>query len=368
MTTPATPARSGGRDSAIDLLKILAIFGVLVMHSAGLLAYGGRKPDLDEARSMLLFLSFANFCIPVFLMCSGAMILSGTRDEPPLTFYRKRLPRLLLPLVFWSAIYFMDTEQAWLSLGNLPLFLNRLLAGKVLGLLWYLYMLLGVYLSAPFLQMMLRQAERSHLWLFVGICLTLTSLETQLKHVLLVNLGLESSIFATYLGYFVLGHLLQTARPVPARWRLVLFGVYGVMAVIGYRAQMWVQAKYTGVLYNFLDYRSLNVAVGAVAFFIVWRGLSLPVSAAVKRGMAFVANATYGIYLVHFLAYEVLTRGLCGISLPPGRFRPLLDIPLRAAAMFAISMAVVAVLSQIPYVRQLVGFTVRRRPAGRPNA
>jgi surface polysaccharide O-acyltransferase-like enzyme len=363
LENPSLAPRAAGRDVAIDLLKILGICGVLLMHGAGMLAFGGRKPDLLEARYMLLYLSFANYCIPVFLMCSGAMLLSGGRDQAPLTFYRKRLPRLLVPLIFWSAIYFMYTEQAWLSLDNLPLFLNRLLAGKVLGLLWYLYMLLGIYLSAPFLQMVLRQAERSHLWVFVVICLVPASLQTQLENVLVVNWGLQFSIFTTYLGFFVLGHLLHTAGPSPRGLRPAMVVVWAILAVVGYEAQLWVQTKSSVILYNFLDYRSINVALGAIAFFLVWRGLDIPLSASGKRVLAFLANATYGIYLVHFLTYLLLTHGLFGISLPPGRFHPALGIPLTAACMLALSLIVVGLLSQIPVLRELVGFSGRKRPA-----
>jgi surface polysaccharide O-acyltransferase-like enzyme len=357
----ATPSRAANRDTAIDLLKILAIFGVLTIHACGLLGYGGRTPALSEVHDSFLFVAFANFCIPIFVMCSGAMILSGTRDAPPLLFYQKRLPRILVPLVFWSLVYFVYTEPTWPGLADIPRFLNKLLADKVFGILWFLYMLLGVYLSAPFLQMLLRQAQRSHLWVFVGICLVLASLQRQLTHVLVLKFGLDHSIFTPYIGYFVLGHLLQTAAPVSTRRRLGLAGLYALMALAAFEGQWLLQIHCDKVLYNFLDYTSINVAVASAALFAALRGLRLPVSVSWGRILGLVANATYGIYLVHMLAHALLVRGVLGFSLTPGLYPPLLGVPLTVAGMFVLSLAMVLVLSRIPWLRQTVGYASRAR-------
>ena len=266
-------------------------------------------------------------------MASGAMLLSGTRDAPPLTFYRRRLPRLLLPLLCWSLVYFIFTEQAWPTLADIPRFLNKLLANKNIGLLWYLYMLLGIYLSTPFLQMILRQAKRSHLWIFVGICLVLGSLQRQFTNIQTINLGLDHSIFEPYIGYFLLGHLLHTAGPRRIGRRWTLAGLYLLLS-LGSFVGFWLQQRHGGkILYNFLDYSSINVALASAALFAALDGLSFLRSGWLARSVFFVSNATYGIYLVHILAYAMLSRGLLGFTVKLGQYPPALNIPLVAIGM-----------------------------------
>ena len=68
MSDLAGPARSANRDIALDLLKVLAIFGVLLIHASGLYGYGGRVPDPVEIRDGLFFIGLSTFCIPVFVM------------------------------------------------------------------------------------------------------------------------------------------------------------------------------------------------------------------------------------------------------------------------------------------------------------
>lgn len=367
MSDQTAPVRPVSRDLALDLLKILAILGVLTIHACGLYAFGGRTPSAEEFRDGLLFIAFSTFSIPVFVMASGAMLLSGTRDEAPVAFYRRRLPRLLIPLVCWSAVYFILSEPGWANLPEIPHFVRNLLSGKIFASLWFLYMLLGVYLSAPFLQMLLRQATRSQLWVFVGICLVPGSLQRLFTHVLVLNFGLEHSLFAPYLGYFVLGHLLHTAGPVPARRRLGLFGLYVLLSLMSFGSQ-WMQQFGGRVVYNFLDYTSINVALGSAALFAALDRLPLALSGTMARGVTFVANTTYGIYLVHMLALEVLGRGLLGFTLVPGLYAPVLNIPLLVGGMFLISLAMVCMLSRIPYLRQTVGFGAPFAKRSVPNA
>jgi surface polysaccharide O-acyltransferase-like enzyme len=361
---PATPLRPGSRDTAIDLLKILAIFGVLCIHACGLYAYDGRVPNPEEIRYGFLFIAFFTFCIPIFVMCSGAMLLSGTRDAPPIAFYRRRLSRILLPLLVWSVVYFMYTAPTWPTLTDIPRLGSKLLANKVFGILWYLYMLLGVYLSAPFLQMIRRQASRSQLWLLVGICLILDSLQRLLPHVQKLDFGLDYSIFTPYIGYFVLGYLLQTTKPLPGRYRLGWLGLYVLLSLGAFWAQWMIQTHCSEVPYNFLDFSSINVAIGATALFLVLHGLPLSLPPALTRAIGWLANATYGIYLVHMVAQDLLARGVFGFRLVPGTFAPVIDIPLTAAGMFVVSLAMVGLLSRIPYLRRTVGYG--GRTTGRP--
>ncbi len=53
-----------------------------------------------------LYLSASMWGVPVFVMISGALLLSPEREYPSLSdFYKRRLNRLFLPIFFWTLVY-----------------------------------------------------------------------------------------------------------------------------------------------------------------------------------------------------------------------------------------------------------------------
>ena len=59
-------------------------------------------PDAVSWWSANLWDSFAHWCVPVFVMLSGALLLG--RREPAPHFWRKRAARLVWPLVGWRSL------------------------------------------------------------------------------------------------------------------------------------------------------------------------------------------------------------------------------------------------------------------------
>ena len=91
----------------LDLLRCLAIFFVVVLHvmtpvltNQGL--YG------STSWYVCLFQNSLNRAgVPLFLMISGYLMLRDARTLAVGRFYKKRLPRLLLPLAVWNGIYYI---------------------------------------------------------------------------------------------------------------------------------------------------------------------------------------------------------------------------------------------------------------------
>src|SRR3954447_23076195 len=87
---PAAPLEPTGW---LDLARVLAIGAVLAVHEAGA-AVGARRPGepADPAWWAANVLDAASrWCVPVFVMVSGALLLDPRRTERPREFYRRRL-------------------------------------------------------------------------------------------------------------------------------------------------------------------------------------------------------------------------------------------------------------------------------------
>ena len=63
----------------MDVLRIFAVFSMMLLHVAGSL---WSKTDVATAdwQAFNIYDSFARFCVPVFIMLSGAMFLDNSRE------------------------------------------------------------------------------------------------------------------------------------------------------------------------------------------------------------------------------------------------------------------------------------------------
>lgn len=347
------PART--RDVAIDVLKIMAIFGVVLAHSCDLLLDSANR-DMGMWWYGNVFFSLIVYCVSLFVMCSGAMLLSSQKVEPPLSFYAKRLPRILVPLMIWSVVYyFYKIGDNPLTVADIPRFVKDFLSAKVLPQLWFLYMLIGLYLSAPFLQMIMRQAKRSHLWVFVFLCLIVAPPHPLVQYAFGVTISLNYSIFSTFIGLFVLGYLLQTTKPVALPGRLGLLALYLLMVAVTLLGDWDIRIHDANGRPLFLEFDATNVTLMAVAVFLLVRSLPLGRLAPWARAITVVSNASYGIYLVHILVRYALKHGLLGFKLTALTFTPIVSVLLTAGTIFLLSLVIVLILKKIPYVRRAVG-------------
>jgi surface polysaccharide O-acyltransferase-like enzyme len=354
---PANPFNSTKkRDVSIDILKILAIFWVVVIHSNDKL-FDVAGQDLHLWWIAYIYLACCLSCVSLFVLCSGALILSSSKEEAPLDFYMKRLPRLFIPLAAWSVVYYIyKIGDAPLTVADIPRFIHDFISGKILPQLWFMYMMIGVYLSAPFLRMLIRQATRSQMWMFTFLCLVVAPPHPLLQRFLGLSVGITYQIFSTFIGLFVLGYLLQTVKATRPRGRLGLLMLY-ILLVLGSLFGNWfIRTHDAQPQPLFQNFDVITVSIMAAVVFVLVRSLPLDRLAPWSRTIAAMSNASYGIYLVHILMRYLLKHGVLGFTVTPLLFPPALGVLLTAVAIFVLSLLFVLILKQIPYLRQTVGY------------
>ena len=101
------PAKSGTDSRAyyIDAMRIVAAAFIILLHCVNMFF---NQSNYFGTRSWYVFGAVNELTragVPLFFMISGYLSLCG-RDETVAAYYRRRLPRLVLPLLCWNAIYF----------------------------------------------------------------------------------------------------------------------------------------------------------------------------------------------------------------------------------------------------------------------
>ncbi len=345
-----------------DFLKIGAMYAVVLIHSAAplLIAYNRQGPRVWWVGN--LYDSLARWCIPVFFMLSGAFLIGKAQRVGPGPFLARRLQRIGIPFLIWSAVYFVWNIQMNnhdLSYGS---FLVTIIREPAYYHLWYLYVLMGVYLFAPLLSVYLQSASKRNvtyfiiLWVIFGS--VLPTVEAYFDFPLFMISTAPYSLFR-YLGFFLIGYLMRNSSC--SRGWLTLYALVFLAGLLVTIAGTWWLTvvkgggEFSGVFY---EYYSPNVLIMSVSLFIIIKSLRLPSGVYVPNPVAgtisFVAGCVPGIYLVHALVIALLQQEFGGFRIDQYTYGAVLGVPLFALIVFGISLVFVGFIRLIPLLRRIV--------------
>lgn len=323
-----------------DCLRVLAALAVIWLHVSSGVAT--TRPDLASSGWWTgnVADAFSRWCVPVFVMISGALLLEQPGNAAPLPFYRKRAWRLLPPLLFWSAVYLLYRSYSETSFSG-SVAVRSVLAGAPYFHLWYLCMIVGLYLFTPFLTVLVTALQRDALWLLIGLCFCLTSVHWLLER----QPGTLWLSAVYYVGYFLAGYALSRPGMVLSDRFLVAAFLFAGLAVAGGTALLlpWIGPRSWNLMYHYL-----NPLVAVMAFSIfLWVVQRQDFPPALLRWVNRLAPLSLGIYLLHPLWMRVLDA----LAITGFLWHPLFGIPAMTLSAFVLSALAAAVLRRIPFLR-----------------
>ena len=324
-----------------EWLRIFASAAVVLMHTAAT-QWSGISHTLPQWQVLTWWDSLVRWPVPIFIMITGALFLP--RKTPLRKMLGSYIPRMAACYLIWSAVY---------ALYNRNLTVQTLVSGHYH--LWYLPYLCGVYLVLPFLQKIAEDDQLTDRLL--ACCLVIgTGFPWLVKLVSFLwpeQSGLMSALanlvnytfFFDQMGLLLLGHKLHRTELRPAvRRTIYALGILGI-CVTG-AATIWATDR-SGVQSSlFFDFAAPNNLLAAVALFVFakYHLNTLPKFAALA------ARCSFGIYLTHVLVIDFLAdRGYHVLT-----WNPVWSVPVLAAAVFAISFALTALLKKLPVVGKYV--------------
>lgn len=342
---------AAGRLVHLDLLRILACFSVVMLHSSAQFWYDLPVQDADwlVANS---YNAASRFGVPVFVMLSGALFLSPKKETDLKKLYLHNILRLVVLYIVWCVLYglFDCFTFSWSQLSPRDVF-REIFAGRYH--LWYLPMLAGIYMLLPVLRSWISHARKENLQYFLLLffifqigketCLALR----QSDGISFMWGVVKPDMVCGYLGYFVLGYYL-VSFDIGKRLRRWIYagGLIGIFAnvalgnLLSLRRGIPAAAIYDSFgIFTFLT---------TIALFLFFTGRMSrihysPGAAAVIRE---VSLATLGVYLMHIGLIEFLKP----VGIHSMMFTPVVCIPVFALFCFVVCSAVSAVLRRIPFV------------------
>lgn len=352
----AVPQERSRSIQYINKLRILSIYAVVTAHVTIWMTMGSTPFSFNWWLGASIF--YACFCsIPIFVMISGALLLDGSREEPLLEFYKKRMVRVGVPLVSWTIVYlgvrgFVDHE--------------RLTAGRVFELiitadpyyhLWFLYMILGLYLVTPPLRTFVRHSTRNERLFVVVTMLVLAASYFQADALLWQNQRSIFTLFIPYIAFYLLGYELSRIDPrkVPSPRYIVLAVLLCVAYLAAFAGPFVARQGGIGPGERFLfDFFTPPIIFLSVAIFWVARRLDAiarPIDGIRKVAIEWISSTTLGIYALHPLVLIWIQSGLKNHAGNGNFLAGVLIVPL---ITFAICYLITSILMNIPLLRRTV--------------
>lgn len=360
----------------IDLLRVIACGLVVFAHCCDPFV-----AHFDANRGMFLTGVFAGSLarpsVPLFAMMTAVLLLPINKETTIDRFYKKRIGRIIAPLVFWSLalplmafIYFTvlnpGTANPQLSVGDYTAAtLVQRLYTFIFNFnfdttpLWYLYMLIGLYIVMPIINSWLTQATRKeiktilYIWGFtlflpyIKMAAPALGYAGNYGHTGLLG-ECDWNVYGTFyyisgfIGYIILAYYLKRY---PLNWSrkktmaicLPMFAVGYAITSVGYV----VTNEYFPGNYAYLEilwyFTGINVFMMTFPIFVTVQMLNT----GPRKWLSKAAKFTFGVYLCHF-TFTFLGYDLFDIPELPY----ILRIALATITTATISAALVWVMSK----------------------
>lgn len=325
----------------IELLRVVAAVAVIAIHVLGPYRYINGQILLSDWVSAIAINGASRWAVPVFIMITGALLLSDTRPFSPRYFVRRRLMKVLVPFLVWSVFY---AFLAGFSLQNVNWAesvqrLTSIPYEETYYHLGFFYYFIPLYFLIPILRPVVQRDDPALFYTLLGCWLILCT-----ARLMGVSLGLVEDL-VLYGGYLLLGVILHRQKlPV----RILLF--IGLLALVAteYTAISGSVSKGAYTSAGWFSYKTVNTVLIAAAVFVLCQQWAEKVSAPVQRKIAAVSRHSLGIYLVHPLFLWPVRE----LAFTPSM--AWLFIPLMTLAVFGASYLASVALSKWRFTAWLV--------------
>lgn len=302
------------RKSYLTVLRVLCMMSVVFLHSAAIPLRTYYHTRLWHFFN--LGTAICGAAVPLFFMLSGAGILNSSSACDVNYLFRRRLPKVFIPFLFWSvlcALYYPLSAGFFTGDFHWPEFWDALLhlqTKPAMVHLWFLYALIPLYLLSPFVkELCIHMGEKLlhyalMLWLILAIVFpTLERFTGSISPVFAIMGGLNPNVVSGYAGYFLLGWYLDQKEP-PILTRTLLFFAAADTALITTGTYFLTNMR-SAYAEDFKSYLGFFTALLAACIFLLMKRLfkknpPLPSLIEAIGALSFCVYLCHNLFIIFF--------------------------------------------------------------------
>lgn len=331
-----TSHAAGSRIVYLDYLRIFACLLVILQHSP--------IPGNGAPSFIMTGISFFTApCIGLFFMVSGALLLN--EDLSMVDFYRRRLPKVVVPTLVWTFIYItINLLDGTSRFDELPVILSSIpFSAQGHPILWFMYTLVGLYLITPVLSKWLKTATKKEVSTILLLWL-LTTLFPVFCGIFSINQGTTGLYYylSGYAGYYLLGYFINYYS-VRSSFSFSFICIVIPIIICG-MAIYWIPS---------IDFYSVfwHLSFFVVAMCVGWFLLFMKINFKYSKLSASLSALTFGVYLCHILVMRYFLWHLQFILCLPWYWQ----ISVVSIITYLVSILLSLLFAYFPHGKYLVG-------------
>ncbi len=347
----------------IDILKTIAIFGVLIIHFTPR-AYTEYSPYSFQYIFTVFINCLVRFSVPVFVMCSGTLFLDDNKSVSVRSIYKKYIPRIVIALFIFAVIYegfsiccsFLNTG-VW-DTAFFVTALKNLLTFNTHFHLYYLYIIIILYALTPTIKLFLKSARKRDIeYIILFIFITSIFLPFLRNFYPLdryfggMTFQYSLNLVYSLIVYYILGYYLNKFPPEGKKFILTIaLGILSVFITFFGTTNRLIESGSLSEIY--LQGTSPTVFFMSTALFSSAKKLSKNISehSFASRIFKFISKVSFTIYLVHE-CFNILFEKL-GFTI--FCMNPLISLPLLLISNTILSSLAYLILRKIPGIKSIL--------------
>lgn len=299
-------ATAQNRSIYLDILRIIAVFLVIVNHTNSQVFQGSSPADGIWYLSVLWYY-LSKIAVPIFVMVSGACLLPKV-DSYVKT--GKRILRMVITLVVFSYLYFLYDALVnygiWPRAVDFGAFFALLWAQYITDSFWYLYFYIGLLVMLPIMQRLAQNMKKVDMLYLIGLSIAIYAIWPLITHyhpAAALPSYFDVPMFSVYIGLFFAGHYihqhLQLTKPTALAFFVLLLLSLGMSLML---THIEFGRVAIGEKYWFMDERmhpSIFTIIAALATMALIKfAIRKPVGKRTNAIFTELGGCTFGIFLL----------------------------------------------------------------------
>ena len=289
----------------ISLVKILACFSVIILHTNGVFWNFNIKTYKQFWISANLIESTFFFAVPLFVLCIGATLLDFNEKYGLKVYFDRRVKKIIIPLICWNIIFYFyrvyiirNIEKKKITFVYLW---NLYFTSELNAIFGSIHGFIKIYIIIPLLAF----AEKSQKIKIYSYCLTALFISQALIPYL-INL-FQSELVWIYninvdqLLYIFAGYIIQNYKfSYPTKLKIYFFGFAGLLIHI-FGTQI-LTIKYNKISYAHKGYlKAPCVIYSCASFLFIKENAHFIFKFINKKFINKIGSLTFGPFFLHMI-------------------------------------------------------------------
>lgn len=330
------------RNLNIDLIKILACFFVVALHTQ-------RNYQLELIHNPILYY-ISRCAVPLFLMVNGYLLLKKEKIDYKYVLHKTK--NILLVIVFWTLAYvILDSIRKKGITNVLSIFLGTFTQDGALAHLWFFWALIIIYIILPILYKFKifdnKNKFRNVIILILSISVIIdiifNYMYVKYNTNILENIPQCFRIWIWFLYFFMGGYYSRYIQNnITIKKNIIITTILTIISFV-YQYQLFVKISFT--INSEYIYGNLIIILWVISIFNLLNSIKIE-GYRFKRIIEYLSNYIMGIYILHPMIINIL-------NLSYHEKCPLYAIVMWICAI-VISLVCSIIISKIPKVKQFI--------------